>query len=60
MKTFEEYSSYLIERVMKILDFFSKEKIVRMILLLFDNLFASHKCIEIIGELGGTDLLAKL
>lgn len=42
------------------LDYFSKEKIVRIILLLLDNLLISENCIEIVGEIGGLELLAKL
>jgi V-type H+-transporting ATPase subunit H len=50
----------LIEKVLKVLDFFTKEKIVRIILLLLENLLCNDLCIEIIGENGGVELLAKL
>lgn len=38
MRGFEDYRLALMEKVAKILDFFNKEKIVRIILMLFDNI----------------------
>ncbi len=38
LKRFEDYSLELIERSVKVLDYFNKEKIVRVVLLLLDNL----------------------
>ncbi len=38
LKRFEDYSLEIIERAVKILDYFNKEKIVRVVLLLLDNL----------------------
>ena len=43
-KYFEDYSLGLIEKVSKILDYFNTEKIVRILLMLIDNLKTHPKC----------------
>lgn len=51
IKNFEDYDLNIIEKVVKILDFFSKEKIIRVMLLLFDNLkSASEACHELMSD----------
>jgi len=44
LEYFEDYTHSLIEKVTKILDFFSWEKIARVILMLFDNLKDEAEC----------------
>jgi len=43
-KYFEDYGIGIIEKVSKIMDFFSWEKITRIMLMLFDNLKANAIC----------------
>ena len=38
LKRFEDYDLNIIERTVKVLDYFNKEKIVRVVLLLLDNI----------------------
>lgn len=60
MKGFEEGRFEMIEGASKILDYFSKEKIVRMVLMLLDNLKANETCLEIMGDINAMSLVAKL
>jgi len=61
LKHFEDYSLYIIERAVKILDFFNKEKVVRIVLLLLDNLkTASEGCHEIMSDIGVLNIIIKL
>ena len=57
---FEDMEKDLIERCLKILDFFNKEKVVRMTLHLLDSLSSSRKCLEIMSDLSCLDLITKL
>lgn len=57
---FEEYRLEIIERVAKILDFFSKEKIVRIVLLLLDNLKHNEVCLEIMSDINAIQMITKL
>ncbi len=57
---FEDMEKDLIERCLKILDFFNKEKVVRMTLLLLESLSSSKKCLEIMSDLSCLDLVTKL
>ena len=61
LKFFEDYSLNIIERAVKVLDFFNKEKVVRIVLLLLDNLkIASEGCHEIMSDIGVLNLTIKL
>lgn len=60
VKMFEDPNMDLIEKIQRILDYFTKEKIVRIILLLFDNLLSSQACLEIMSDLNTQDLMVKL
>jgi hypothetical protein len=61
LKFFEDYSLSIIERAVKVLDFFNKEKVVRIVLLLLDNLkLASEGCHEIMSDIGVLNLTIKL
>lgn len=61
LKYFEDYSLYIIERAVKVLDFFNKEKVVRIVLLLLDNLkTASEGCHEIMSDIGVLNIIIKL
>jgi len=44
----------LIEKVSHILDFFNKEKIVRIILMLFDNIKTHDGCLEQMADINIT------
>lgn len=50
----------LIEKSIKILDFFNKEKVVRITLLLMENLTHQKLCLEIMCDLNGLELIQKL
>lgn len=61
LKRFEDYSLEIIERSVKILDYFNKEKIVRIVLLLLDNLkTASEACHEIMSDIAVLNTVIKL
>lgn len=61
LKFFEDYSLNIIERAVKVLDFFNKEKVVRIVLLLLDNLkTASEGCHEVMSDIGVLSLSIKL
>lgn len=61
LKDFEDYSLNIIEKAVKVLDFFNKEKVVRIVLLLLDNLkTASDGCHEIMSDIGVLNLTIKL
>lgn len=60
MKQFEIPENELIENVLKVLDFFNKEKVVRMTLLLLSTLKKSHGCLEIMSDLNTLELIEKL
>jgi len=50
-KYFEDYELALIEKVTKIMDFFSKEKIARIILMLYDNIKKVKACEEHLSDI---------
>ena len=61
LKNFEDYSLGIIEKTVKILDFFNKEKVVRIVLLLLDNLKTSSEgCHEIMSDISLMNLIIKL
>lgn len=61
LKRFEDYTMEIIERAVKILDYFNKEKIVRVVLLLLDNLKQqSEGCHEIMSDIGVLNTIVKL
>lgn len=57
---FEDYSMAIIEKVSKILDFFSWEKIVRIMLMLFDNLKHNQVCQEHLSDIDCSSIINKL
>lgn len=57
---FENYSLSLIEKVSKILDFFNWEKIVRIMLMLFDNVKEIETCQEHLTDIDALTLIIKL
>lgn len=57
---FQDYSQGIIEKVSKILDFFSWEKIVRIMLMLFDNLKDNSICQEHMSDIDALSLIVKL
>ena len=61
LKRFEDYNLAIIENSVKILDYFNKEKIVRVVLLLLDNLKQqSEACHEIMSDIGVMGTVIKL
>lgn len=60
MVGFEDYRLAIIEKVAKILDFFNKEKIVRIILLLFDNIKQNEICLEQLSDINAVYIVNKL
>lgn len=61
LKRFEDFNLMIIERAVKILDYFNKEKVVRIILLLLDNLKdASGICHEIMSDINLLGTVIKL
>lgn len=59
-KYFEDYTLALIEKVSKILDYFSWEKIARIMLMLFDNLKKHPVCQEHLSDIDALSLIIKL
>lgn len=59
-KYFEDLDLNLIENVLRILDYFNKEKIVRVVLLLIENLKIIEPCHEILSDLNAIQIVAKL
>lgn len=61
LRDFEDRSQDLIEKVLKTLDFFNKEKLVRIVLLLLDSLSSASKtCLEIMSDLSCLQIIEKL
>lgn len=59
-KYFEDYTIAIIEKVSKILDFFSWEKIARIMLMLFDNLKEIPVCQEHLSDIDALSMIIKL
>ena len=59
-KHFEDYTLAIIEKVSKIMDFFSWEKIARIMLMLFDNLKEVAACQEHLSDIDALNLIIKL
>lgn len=57
---FQDYRLAIIEKVSKVLDFFSWEKIVRIMLMLFDNLKTNTICQEHLSDIDALSLIIKL
>ena len=60
MNGFTDFKLNIIEHVSKILDFFNKEKIVRMICLIFYNLKDDELCLEHLYMIHALNLVIKL
>ena len=57
---FEDYTGAIIEKVSKVLDYFSWEKIVRIMLMLFDNLKKNAVCQEHLSDIDCLSIVNKL
>jgi len=57
---FESHTLSIIEKVAKVLDFYTWEKIVRVILLLFNNLKDIPVCQEHLSDIDALSLIIKL
>lgn len=57
---FEDYNLSLIDKVNKILDFFSWEKIARVVLMLFDNLKDESECQDHFSDIDAYNLIVRL
>ena len=60
MNGFTDFKLNIIEHVSKILDFFNKEKIVRIICMLFHNLKDNELCLEHLSMINALNLVIKL
>lgn len=60
IKGFTDYQLGIIEGVTKILDYFNKEKIVRIVLMLFDNIKTDSGCLEHLSMVNAFNLVTKL
>lgn len=60
MSGFTDFKLNIIEHVSKILDFFNKEKIVRIICMLFHNLKDNELCLEHLSMINALNLVIKL
>ena len=60
LQYFEDYTIAIIEKVSKILDFFSWEKIVRIMLMLFDNLKKHPVCQDHLSDIDCSSIINKL
>lgn len=47
----------MIEKVIKMLDFYNKEKVVRLVLLIFDSLSSSKLALEIMSDLNALEII---
>ena len=59
-KYFEDYTIAIIERVSKIMDFFTKEKNARIMLMLFNNLRELKICQDHLSDIDAISLIVKL
>ena len=57
---FQDFKLNVIEHIAKILDFYNKEKIVRMVCLIFKNLKDDEICLEHLSMINALDLVIKL
>lgn len=57
---FEDYTIAIIEKVAKVMDYHSKEKIARIMLMLFDNLKDNEGCQDHLSEIDVLNLIIKL
>tara|TARA_B110000285_G_scaffold39084_1_gene42537 strand:+ start:572 stop:1039 length:468 start_codon:yes stop_codon:yes gene_type:complete len=57
---FEDYTLAIIEKTSKVLDFFSWEKIARIMLMLYDNLKENPVCQEHLSDIDALSLVVKL
>lgn len=57
---FEDYSNSIIEKVSKVIDYFSWEKIVRIMLMLFDNLKTNTVCQDHLSDIDCLSIVLKL
>jgi V-type H+-transporting ATPase subunit H len=60
LKGFTDFQLNIIEDVSKILDYFNKEKIVRIVLMVFDNLKHDQECLEHLSMINALNLVIKL
>jgi hypothetical protein len=59
-KYFEDYSLSLIEKATKVLDFYSWEKIARILLQLYMNVKENQICQEHLADIDAFNLIIKL
>jgi hypothetical protein len=57
---YEDYTMAIIEKVTKVMDYHSKEKIARIMLMLFDNLKDIPDCQDHLSEIDALNLIIKL
>jgi len=57
---FEDYTLAIIEKVTKVMDYHSKEKIARIMLMLFDNIKEIKTCQEHLSDIDALNLIIKL
>jgi len=57
---FADYSLNIVELASKILDFYNKEKIVRIICRLFDRLKDDKECLDHLGMVNALNIMLKL
>lgn len=57
---FQDFNLNVVEHIAKILDFSNKEKIVRMIALIFNNLKNDEICLEHLSMINALNLVIKL
>ena len=60
LEAFADFKLNIIEHVSKILDYFNKEKIVRIICMMFDNLKENQLCLEHLSMINALNLVIKL
>lgn len=57
---FEDYTLALVEKVTKIMDFFTWEKIARIVLMLYDNLKEVEVCQDHFSDIDCLNVIIKL
>lgn len=57
---FCDYESNIIETVAKVLDYYNKEKIVRITLMLFQSLMRDKECMDLLSMINALQIVTKL
>jgi len=60
IERFSDYNLNVIEHVSKVLDYYNKEKIVRIIMMLFESLMKDKECMDHLSMINALNIVTKL